>query len=245
MGKYPGWKEMIGQTYGDWEILERDYNPTSTQHSTFFKCRCIKCGEIVSVSRDTIIRNPNTQHKKCWGKARRTLDDKMIGQQFGYLTVLKRDESKNSKHTSYFCQCSCGKCNNKIISVRADHLLGQGRESHTTSCGLAKMSAGELKIESILKENNISYQTQYIIPEFNPLAKFDFAIFDKENCLVKLIEFDGQQHFEPIAHFGGEEQFVIQQQRDKAKNLYCQENNIILLRVPYYDFDKIDLDYLF
>lgn len=35
MNKKPGWKEMIGKTYGDWEILERDYNPTSTQHSTF------------------------------------------------------------------------------------------------------------------------------------------------------------------------------------------------------------------
>lgn len=248
MSKKLSWKEMIGKTYGDWKILERDYNPSSRQHSTFFKCECIKCGEIVSVSRDTIIKNPNTQHQKCWGKDQRTLDKKLIGKTFGFLTVLERDEESDSKHVKFKCRCSCGKCNNSIISVRADNLQGKnkggGRIGRTISCGLATISAGELKIMSLLDEFEIQYITQYTISEFNPYARFDFAIFRKDGSLFKIIEFDGEQHFKPVEIFGGEDQFKIQQIRDNNKNEYCKNNNIPLLRIPYYDYDKLDIYYL-
>ncbi len=242
------WKEMIGKTFGDWEILERDYNPTSTQHSTFFKCKCIRCGEIVSVSRSTIVNNPSTQHKKCWGKNRRTLDDKLIGQTFGFLTVLERDEEWKSVHPKFKCICRCGKCNNKIVSVRADNLQGKnkgdGKIGRTISCGLANISSGELKIQALLNEFQINYQYQYTIPDFSLYSKFDFAILNSDGTLLKLIEFDGEQHFNAVELFGGEEQLKIQQERDNNKNEYCKKHNIPLLRIPYYDFDKIDIDYL-
>ena len=44
---------------------------------------------------------------------------------------------------------------------------------------------------------------------------------------------NGVQHFEPIQHFGGEEQFKIRQQHDRIKNNYCLANNIKLIRLPY------------
>ena len=71
------------------------------------------------------------------------------------------------------------------------HLKGQGRHSRTISCGCKQKSSGELKIKNILEENNINYKTQYKILDFSLYSSFDFAIFNKDNELIKLIEFDG------------------------------------------------------
>lgn len=97
---------------------------------------------------------------------------------------------------------------------------------------------------SLLDEFDIQYKTQYIISDFSPYARFDFAIFKEDGSLFKLIEFDGEQHFNPVDFFGGEEKFKIQQERDNNKNEYCKNNNIPLLRIPYSDYDKLDIYYL-
>ena len=68
---------------------------------------------------------------------------------------------------------------------------------------------------------------------------FDFVILDESNQITICIEFDGEQHFHPVEYFGGEEAFIKQQERDNRKNEWCKENNIKLIRIPYYDFDKI------
>lgn len=59
-----------------------------------------------------------------------------------------------------------------------------------------------------------------------------------------MLEYDGQQHFIPVELFGGEESMIRQQERDNRKNDWCKENNIRLKRIPYTDYDIIDLRYL-
>ena len=59
------------------------------------------------------------------------------------------------------------------------------------------------------------------------------------------IEYDGEQHFRPIRFKGmkiedSDVNFQIQKQRDLIKNKYCQDNNIILIRIPYWDFNNIE-----
>jgi len=58
---------------------------------------------------------------------------------------------------------------------------------------------------------------------------FDFYLSDYNMC----IEFDGEQHFKPVAYFGGDKRHEIQMKRDKIKNEYCKNNNINLIRIPY------------
>lgn len=53
------------------------------------------------------------------------------------------------------------------------------------------------------------------------------------------IEYDGEQHFKPIELFGGEKQFKIQVENDNIKNTFCKENNIKLIRIPYYELNSI------
>ena len=47
------------------------------------------------------------------------------------------------------------------------------------------------------------------------------------------IEYQGQQHYEPLEIFGGKEKFNLQQQQDLKKKKLCAENNIILVEWKY------------
>jgi hypothetical protein len=76
------------------------------------------------------------------------------------------------------------------------------------------------------------------------LLRWDFIIRHKElNPFV--IEYDGIAHFLPT-RFGGiceeiaHENLATSKHRDEIKNQYCAENNIPMLRIPYWDFDNIE-----
>lgn len=49
------------------------------------------------------------------------------------------------------------------------------------------------------------------------------------------IEFDGIQHFRPVAFFGGQKSFNHIQENDLIKTEYCLINNIKLIRIGYND----------
>ena len=66
-------------------------------------------------------------------------------------------------------------------------------------------------------------------PEF--LKKMELDIFIKELNLG--IEHQGQQHFKPIKHWGGEESLKKVQHRDKLKADLCKKNKVNLLCINY------------
>lgn len=97
------------------------------------------------------------------------------------------------------------------------------------------MSVGELYIERFLINNNLFFEKQKYFSDLGKLS-YDFYLPD----LKILIEYQGQQHYEPVKIFGGEEQFLIQKQRDKIKKEYAIKNSYTLLEIPYYHLYKID-----
>jgi hypothetical protein len=239
------WKEYLGKQIGDWLILERDYNPTSKQHSTFFKCKCLKCGNIYSISLDSLKRTVSFCCRECYLKEVRTLNNKFfIGRRFGMLTVIGEPfRTKTSYNHPYVpCRCDCG----KQINVREDHLLGRnknGVKCYTTSCGCKNRSNGEFSIEEILKFLNIEYKIEYtfdncINPGTNAKLRFDFYLPKYNLC----IEYDGQQHYKEVSFFKYSLKDV--QERDKIKNEYCKNNNINLMRIPYTDYEKLNEEYI-
>jgi hypothetical protein len=48
-------------------------------------------------------------------------------------------------------------------------------------------------------------------------------------------EYQGIQHFEPVEHWGGKESLEQVKQRDKLKKRLCEENNITLIYMYYYE----------
>jgi hypothetical protein len=106
-----------------------------------------------------------------------------------------------------------------------------------------RISFGERKIRSILNDNNVKHKFQEIIQDcinIRPL-RFDFWIPDKNIA----IEYDGEQHFRPVK-FGSMsyekavDNLKYTRHNDQIKNNYCLKNNIKLIRIPYWDSDKIE-----
>ncbi len=110
-------------------------------------------------------------------------------------------------------------------------------------CPKCRESKGEKKIRTLLEEHKIKFIPQY---EFDDLIgiggrtlKFDFAIL-KDNDNKILIEYDGEFHFEGKARLQKDSDFKTQQIHDEMKNQYCKENNIELIRIPYWKYDNIE-----
>lgn len=108
-------------------------------------------------------------------------------------------------------------------------------------CPKCNESLGERFIADCLDSMNLPYKREFTFEKcrFKKCLPFDFVVFMNEEILA-LIEFDGRQHFSAIDYFGGEEGFKLTQQRDEIKSTFCKQNNIPLIRIPFWDIDKIE-----
>ena len=111
-----------------------------------------------------------------------------------------------------------------------------------------KASRGEIKIFEILTEAGLNFQEEYSFPDListsgRPL-RFDFAVFDDNGDLDFLIEYQGIQHYAAVDRFGGKKGLFKQKYNDNQKRIYCAKKDIPLVAIPYWDEQKIDLDYI-
>lgn len=161
-----------------------------------------------------------------------------LNHQYGLLTVLEIDEEATKLHgRGIYWRCLC-KCGNKV-SVCGTNL----QNGAVKSCGCLKNSYGELFIEQMLQSHNIQYAKEYTFSDLRneKALRFDFAIFDKNNNLIELIEFDGRQHHEDYTPWKTNETLEERQLRDEIKNKYCEQHKIKLIRIPYTQRDNITL----
>lgn len=236
---------QVGKKFGKLTILE-------ILSSEKVKCQC-ECGNIVEIYKSNLSRGytkscgcirqetakQHTIEMNCQ-RSKEFLDD-IIGKVFGYLIVLEKDENKSQEMNKVYlkCQCNCG-CNS-IVSIRADSL----KSGNTTSCGTTQ-SRGELKIKTLLDELNIRYKQQVHFQDlkYKNYLYFDFGIYNDNNELLFLIEFQGQQHYVVSDYWGGEEALKENQRRDQLKREYCLKNNIPLIEIPYQHLKRIDKGYI-
>lgn len=111
-----------------------------------------------------------------------------------------------------------------------------------------RASRGEIKIEDILTNAGLSFKCEYSFPDListngRPL-RFDFAVFDDNGDIDFLIEYQGIQHYEAKSKFGGAKGLYRQQYNDKQKQIYCKQNGITLVAIPYWDEGRMDYDYI-
>ena len=223
----------VGNRYGFLTVLYKT-SFKSPSNKTLWHCKC-DCGNECDVIGESL-RTGHTKSCGCKSKELNSLKHSkdLTGLTFGYLTAIKKVGDSTSEGNIWQCKCSCG-CEKDNILVPSSRLLS----GNTSSCGNGKKSRGELEVEQYLKKHNIIFQTEYSFEDlYNPSTKrklrFDFAIL-KNNKAIALIEYDGQQHFQPVEYFGGEEAFIRRTMNDNLKNIYCNNNNIPLIRIAYYD----------
>lgn len=241
MGKF---KYNDGDLVGPHQILmiKRTSKDFNNKWKGIFQCPYCKN---TFESRINSVQSGLTQSCGCWNKTQQRKNGRKAGLKyggqkykdltnkvFGYLTAVEIIGKTSSKKNIWKCLCQCGKETNVVAG---DLLSGR-----TTSCGCRVESLGEEKIRLILKQNNISFECQKRFDDccnINPLP-FDFYLPDYNCC----IEYDGKQHFENNCGWGEKLQTI--QFRDNIKNQYCKDNKIKLIRIPYYDYNLLNIEYL-
>lgn len=234
--------DLTGQKYGLLTVLseaEKIRTPNGRSHVAWL-CQC-ECGNQIIVRADSL-RSGHTTSCGCKNLKRITKMGKgqkrdLTGKVFGYLTVIGDSGLRTTKgEIKWICECICG----QKVNVAGGNLTR--KKGGTISCGCQK-SRGEAKIIESLTKLGISFITQKkfdncIFPETGRQLIFDFYLPEYNLC----IEYDGIQHFEKIKKDFFD--FKSIQKRDKYKNLWCKNNNINLIRIPYTELENICPQYM-
>jgi len=219
-------RELCGEEYTICGEYINSKIKIETQHN--------QCGHIYKVSPEKFLYGRRCP--KCFGHTKKTkvefeqeVND-LVGE--GYTVI---GEYVNTNTLIEIKHNECG----HQYRVTPDNFL-RGRRCPECSC-----SRGEKTIRAWLLEKDICFKSQYSFSELRTgksLLRFDFAVFkDEDKQPICLIEFDGIQHFDPMRQFGRKkEHFDTIVKNDERKNIYCQQNNLKLVRVPYWDLEKID-----
>ena len=228
---------MIGKNFGRLTVIERDLTkPQGKGHPSYWLCKC-SCGNIISAAGSELTRG-SISSCGCLRKELLTLKNTkdITNQRFGMLVAKEKLEEK-SPHGSFYWRCECD-CGNLNYICSAENLLS-GR---VHSCGCNKSSMGEKIISEILTTNNINFAKEFtfsnLVSEKGNKLRYDFAIFNDSGNLIRLVEFDGEQHYNKRSPYYSEQMC----NHDNLKNEYCKQNNIPLIRLPYSLLNKLSLD---
>ena len=155
VGKF---EDLTGKKYGEWTVLQRDYEKQflMKKHSIYYHCIC-SCGVQRSVLRDSLING----HSKSCGclkvKNAKLRIDNLIGKKYGRLQVISRADdivTSNGKHkVMWNCVCDCG--NTKIVHGSA---LKSG---DTSSCGCYRKELFSKKYKGVSRPDIVG---KYLTP---------------------------------------------------------------------------------
>lgn len=196
--------------------------------------KCVYCGKVFFMRADSILEGRG--HNSCIHKnIEKDIKREPSKTQEKFVSELN-SINKNIEPLELYTKTSnkmlfrCKTCGNEW-NARIDHVLyGQ------SGCPKCNLSKGENRIANYLQDKNIKFISQYTFDDCRdkiPLP-FDFYLPKYNIC----IEYDGEQHFREVEHFRYSLDYI--QNHDNTKNLYCKENNIRLIRIPYTDFDNIE-----
>lgn len=228
--------DLTGQVFTRLTVIKR-VNNANDGHAKWL-CKC-ECGNEITVA-SNVLKKGNTKSCGCLNKETAAIKAKkqyrnLTNQHFGRLTAIECLGSNNKGSMLWKCCCECG--NDNFITT-SQHLVS----GNTKSCGCLK-SLGESKIAILLTQNNINFIQQ---------KKFDDAIYTDTKSQMRydfylpeinrLIEFDGEQHFNANGGWNNQKNLLLVQKRDKVKNEYALSHNIPLVRIPYWERDNITLE---
>lgn len=181
-----------------------------------FETRCPKCADFHR--NDNIRRTQEEFEKEIHA---------LVGDEYAVL-----GEYVNSKTKILMRHNNCG----HEYHVNADSMILSG-----SRCPKCNSSKGEKRIGEFLDSVGVIYESQYTDSRcrYDTLLRFDFAVMDKIKPKL-LIEYDGQQHYTPVEYWGGERALSEQIAKDKIKDDFCFQNDINLLRIPFWKYDDIE-----
>ena len=138
--------------------------------------------------------------------------------------LLNAEDYKNATFRNLRIKCNCG---NIFCTSFSNYVKKEVNSCFSCS---NKESKGEKRIRELLLKHNIKFIQEKRFDDCRDIKPLPFDFYLEDYNFI--IEFDGRQHFEAVYN---EENFNITQRHDKIKNQYCRDNNIVLLRIPYWE----------
>lgn len=228
-------EDLINNSGSECTLLSKEYKNNSTP----LKIRC-SCGNMFKTSLANFEYQNTQKCNFCKGKVNWNYD--MVRDYVNNKTdcTLITDNYRNIDTLMEF-QCPCG---NQFATS-----FSSFRHSQKQTCDTCSMiiSKSERRLIHCLTKKGINFETEYRFQDCRnclPLP-FDVAILNSDGDVKLLIESDGRQHFEPV-NFGGisdasaKKRFEETIVNDRIKTQYCKDNDIPLLRIPYWEFDNIE-----
>ncbi|MBM7656228.1 hypothetical protein [Neobacillus cucumis] len=144
----------------------------------------------------------------------------------------------------YKCRCYlCGKeyqFKSSDFKIKIDAYGRRAKEGYycDTCCDCHNISSFQWRTIKILREHNVAYRVEVSFQDLygvghKKLLRYDFAVLGSDNNIKCLIECQGEQHYKPVAEFGGVSQYESQVKNDELKRIYAKSHNIPLFEIPY------------
>lgn len=199
--------------------------------------KCLYCGNEWLAKPKTILRGdgcPGCRYVRFAKSRTQDMFDFLCDIKKLYPNINVYGEFKN-RHTPIECECLlCGE-----ILKKTPYELEKG---YGCRC-LRQKSKGESKIKNWLDKNNIKYEMYKTYSDLlgtrNGHLSYDFYV----PCVNTLIEYQGQFHDGTTTikyGYQSDSELSRQQEHDRIKREYAQNNNINLLEVWYWDYDNIE-----
>ena len=180
--------------------------------------------------------NHNHVWETSWGKFQSGRRCPYCSGKFNSYDTIK--ETIESEQGYKLLSENCNQLRDRVI-VRCKHnhkyetTISNFKSGHR--CPYCNESKGEKEIIKFLTKYNIKYKYQYKFKtcKFKRQLPFDFYLPEYNIC----IEYDGEFHYKMLMDF---DEFVNGKIRDSVKNYYCNQNNIKIIRIPYWNFKNIE-----
>lgn len=130
----------------------------------------------------------------------------------------------------------------KAILNQFRYILKESEDLYREKIGMPKIGEGWISETELFYKLADRFKELEVLHHGKPkwIGRQHFDIYFPELNIA--IEYQGQQHYQPIDYFGGEEAFKKNQERDENKRKLCMENNCILIYVEEnYVFEELVL----
>ena len=137
--------DLTGMTFGRLLVLrEADRHPKDNSRQWLTMCSCKK----ITIVQQRSLRDGSRKSCGCLWDERNKVD--LIGQTFGFLTVVEKSPRNDGDNITWVCKCHCG-----VIVTVSTSLLKTG---HSRSCGCLQRSI----IGNLNKTHGMSKTPTYI-----------------------------------------------------------------------------------
>lgn len=183
---------------------------------------CFFCDSTYKVKPHNLLRHGCTH---CSGRNHKTLDE--IKTEVKIITDDKYEVLSDEFHSVHeHILVNHKECSNPSYLVTMHNFLHNGRR-----CPYCNEYKGEVTIRTILNNLGIDFEPQKKFPNLTDIRHLSYDFYISKYKL--LIEYQGEQHYNPMRYSGGKDKFKIQQYHDKLKRNYAKNNGYKLLEIPY------------